>query len=104
MRTLAANFLLAAVLLVIPLFVEVAGKNSVQFQSAGLNLLLYKPFPWAYYFLAAVLFVALNVRFSLSNPGGYWSGVVKGIFVSGVWLAVSFLAVVQVHLGLGGVL
>ncbi|MEJ6000866.1 hypothetical protein [Paucibacter soli] len=104
MRPAIVNCILGATLLAVPVCTEVLARDSVQLQSAGLGVLLYEPFPWAYPLLSAVLFAALNARFSVHAASSWWLGASKGALLSAVWFVATFFAVVQIHLKLGGVL
>ncbi len=102
MRLYVANLGLGAALIAVPVCLEVAAMESVRLHSAGLSVLLYEPFAFAFPLLASAFFVTLNARYSLMLTGSLWIGALRGLVASGVWFGVAFFAVVQLHLSLGG--
>lgn len=93
---------LAVALLLLPVGTDVAFKASDPSSAAGLQLLLYQPFPYAYGALSVALFILLGWR-SAKARGGYLAlGAVAGAAIGIAWFAVAFLVVAQLHLSLGG--
>lgn len=96
------NGILFTVLLAIPMVAEIITAKPNNVPGTGFDVLLYKPFDFAYVILAAVLFVVLNVYFAFLKQNTVWSGFGFGLVLLVVWFIVAFLGVGQLHLGLGG--
>ena len=91
------------VTLAIPLVVEYVTASPNNIPGTGFDVLLYEPFDFAYILLVTVFFIALNIRAStLSEKGSKIQGIFIGIAWAMGWFIVTFLAVGQLHLSLGG--
>ena len=93
-----ANGLFFVVLSAIPLVSELATTPS----NLGFDILLYKPFEFAYIFLAGLLFIVLNIYISILNKSTIFMGLVIGISELAVWFLITFILVGQLHITLGG--
>lgn len=103
MNLTVKNGILALVTLAIPLVVEYVTASPNNIPGTGFDVLLYEPFDFAYILLVTVFFIALNIRAStLSEKGSKIQGIFIGIAWAMGWFIVTFLAVGQLHLSLGG--
>ena len=100
-RTLT-NGLLFVALLAVPLVAEVVTATPDNVSGTGFDVLLYKPFYFAYVVLAGVLFVAVNIYISVRKHLSVWLGLGFGVILLVVWFLVAFLSVGQLHMSLGG--
>jgi hypothetical protein len=96
------NGFLFVTLLAVPLVAEVTTATSDTVSGTGFDVLMYKPFDFAYVLLAGVLFIALNSYISVRKHLPVWVGVGLGALLLVTWFVVAFLAVGQLHLSLGG--
>ena len=86
-----------------PLMAEYATAKPGNVPGTGFDILLYEPFDFAYALLVTALFVGANLWASIKKEdGSKIHGVLLGILMAIGWFVVSFLAVGQVHISLGG--
>ena len=104
MNRTSQNVIVTTISIGIPLVAEYVTAEPGNGPGTGFDILLYEPFDFAYFLVVSIIFVALNVRSSYRAVGGnaLIQGTLYGIFCSLVWFAVSFLAVAQLHVSLGG--
>lgn len=100
-RTLQ-NGILAIGALSAPLLVEYLSATPGHVPGDGLDVLLYKPFDFAYILLVTGLFLAVNIRCSVVDRGSTGRGFFIAVALAIVWFIVTFLALGQLHLSLGG--
>jgi hypothetical protein len=96
------NGILAIGALTIPLLAEYISATPGHVPGDGLDLLLYKPFDFAYVLLVTCLFLTINIRCSVVGRKSVGSGLFIGIVLAIAWFIVAFLALGQLHLSLGG--
>lgn len=94
--------MLAIIALAIPLVAEYATAHPDHVPGTGFSVLLYEPFEYAYVLLVTACFVVINVRQSAKHGRHFVVGALFGIGFSILWFVIAFLAVVQLHLSLGG--
>ena len=101
-----AKVLLFVVLLLVPLFAHYATMESGSAPGIGFDILLYKPFNFAYVLMAWGLFLAIGLSELVLRDGLGLQAVSVAVATSGVvvviWFFVAFLALAQLHLTLGG--
>jgi hypothetical protein len=103
MNRTTTNGILAVGALAIPLIAEYANAKPGNVPGTGFDVLLYKPFDFAYALLVTALFIAANIWASAkTEEGSKLQGALLGILFTVGWFVFSFLAVVQLHLSLGG--
>jgi hypothetical protein len=103
MSLIVKNGILALVTLAIPLVAEYVTASSNNVPGTGFDVLLYEPFDFAYILLVTLFFITLNVRASAFTEKGFKiQGIFIGIALAIGWFIVTFLAVGQLHLSLGG--
>jgi len=102
MRILKANIALGFALLSAPILTELGAAALGHSPGIGLDVLLYWPFDFALSSLALMLFALLNAYLFAPSRGRMVLGVATGAFLSLFWFIVTFLAVGQLHLTLGG--
>ena len=102
MKTFITNIIVLIVLLSLPLWAELGTSTPEQASGAGLELLLYRPFRFAYLTLAFFVFLAINIVISFRRHRSVWIGALYGIVWLLVWFSLTFLAVVELHMALGG--
>ncbi len=73
-----------------------------KFPGTGFDVLLYRPFDFAYLLLAGLLFIGINNYYAFRNKTSFFESLGLGLILLTVWFFVSFLAVGQLHIGLGG--
>ncbi len=96
--TLIALFILGAV----PLVAEYATATPDNVPGTGFDILLYQPFDFAYIGMAALGVIAVNASAAKREGRSITSAVgISGVAIL-VWFALTFLAVGQLHLSLGG--
>jgi len=98
------NGIIFSVLLSIPLVAEFSTATPDNVPGNGFDVLLYKPFDFAYILLAGCIFIGVNYYFSAKQKISIWKGVGLGVALLITWFVVSFLLVGQLHLSLGGTL
>jgi len=69
---------------------------------AGLEILLYKPFPYAFILLASLVFIIYNGDAFMRNGRSAAVGVAVGLGMFLFWIATTYLVVAALHLSLGG--
>jgi len=98
----STNGLLFTIFLAVPLLSEYLTATKSHIPGTGIDVLLYKPFNFAYVVIVGFMFVGLNVYFSAKEKLPIWYGVIIGFALLIMWFVFAFLAVVQLHLSLGG--
>ncbi len=101
-KQFVANFILFSALSGVPLVSEYATAKPTNVPGTGFDILLYEPFDFAYLLLAAILFIGTNIIFSGKRHQSKKVGIVQGFIITIAWFVISFLAVGQLHLSLGG--
>jgi len=96
------NTVLFIILLGIPLAAEYVTAKPDFVPGTGIDILLYEPFDFAYVLLAAILFISINVVISSRRHQSKVLGLFQGSFITIGWFIISFFAVMQLHLSLGG--
>ncbi|MBS0313467.1 MAG: hypothetical protein JSS05_04705 [Proteobacteria bacterium] len=102
MRFLKANIALGFALLSAPMLVELGAAALGNKPGIGLDVLLYWPFDFALPLLALTLFVLINGYLFDPSRIKVVLGVATGILLTLFWFFLTFLAVGQLHLSLGG--
>ncbi len=101
-KTTISNGFLFVTLMVIPLIAEFITAKPNHVPGIGFDVLLYQPFDFAYMLLAGVLFIAVNLHTSKQGNNKVFTVIGKSVAIWLFWFLVSFLAVGQLHLSLGG--
>lgn len=103
MNRSTANGFIALVALATPLIAEYVTATPDNVPGTGFDVLLYKPFDFAYVLLITMTFVVMNIWISLKTEyDTKLQGTLLGIMFAVGWFVVCFLAVGQLHLSLGG--
>ncbi|WP_156383458.1 hypothetical protein [Pseudoxanthomonas sp. Root65] len=102
MKLLGQNLLLGISLMLIPALAEMATALLGHHPGIGLDILLYRPFHFAFAGLAILLFAALNARIFARSAGSKLGGALVGAVFAVLWFALAFVAVAQLHLIRGG--
>ena len=103
-KKVTANTILFAILLAVPLIGEYSTATPAEVPGTGFDILLYKPFDFAYLILAGLLFSALNGYLYKKTAESVLKGIGIGVVIGMAWFAIAFLSVGQLHLSLGGIL
>jgi hypothetical protein len=96
------NIVLVLVFMVIPLIAEWSTATNESVPGTGFDVLLYKPFDFAYLVLVAIFLIGGNCYFSAQKSSSIFVGAGIGIVVTLIWFVITFLAVAQFHVSLGG--
>src|SRR3546814_250776 len=102
MGILKANVALGLALLSAPILAELVASALGHSPGIGLSVLLYLPFDFALASLALTLFTLLNAYLFGPSRSRMVLGVATGAALSLLWFILTFLAVGQLHLTLGG--
>ncbi len=103
MKRASTNGIVALGALAIPLFAEYTTAGPGNVPGTGFDVLLFEPLDFAYALLVTIIFIALNIWASaLQKDGSKFQGALLGVLLAIGWFVVSFLAVGQLHLSLGG--
>ena len=97
-----SNGVVFVALLAVPLIVEFSTASPDNVPGTGFDVLLYKPFDFAFVVLAGVIFVGFNAYYSFKKRRSLWVGIGLGAVLLLAWFIISFLSVGQLHLWLGG--
>lgn len=90
------------IFLIIPLIAELLTATPNNVPGTGFSVLLYQPFDFAYVFLVCIIFLIGNIVLGKAYKTPFWISAGISFIVSAAWFIVSFLAVAQLHLSLGG--
>jgi hypothetical protein len=97
------NGVLFAVLVAVPLLAEYSTATPDKVPGTGFSVLLYEPFNYAYVLLAVLLFVSINIYVSSAlKKKRIVYDVGLSIALTAIWFCVTFFAVGDLHLRLGG--
>ena len=96
------NIVSALVFMVIPLIAEWSTATKESVPGTGFDVLLYKPFDFAYFALVAIILIGGNCYFSAQKSSSVFVDAGIGIVVTLIWFVITFLAVAQFHVSLGG--
>jgi hypothetical protein len=88
----------------VPLVAEYTYAQPIKIQGIGFDLMLYRPFPFAFPIFCLFVFTVLNIRLYKRQLSPVISGFVVSAPLTVAWFVVTFMAVVQLHISLGGVL
>ena len=103
MNRISQNGILGIGAISVPPLAEYATAKPGNVPGTGFQFLLYQPFEFAYVILVTLLFLALNIwSSSLAEDGSIIQGAMLGLLCAVGWFVLSFLAVGQLHLSLGG--
>lgn len=97
-----ANLILFVALSGVPLVSEYVTATPTNVPGTGFDILLYEPFDFAYVLLAAIFFIGTNISFTGKRHQSKKVGMAQGLIITIAWFVVSFLAVGQLHVSLGG--
>ena len=98
------NLTIFIIMASIPLFAEYSTASPGNVPGTGFQALIYEPFSFAYPIFTALLFISFNIYVCFKKSRPVWSGALFGIAWSLVWFCMSFLALTELHLYLGGTL
>ena len=93
------NFLLGLFIVAIPVMAHFFSGRTNPSTGIGFDVLLYKPFDFAYIIFTLILFAFINIKFRKNNIK---VSVLKSIVWSFDFLIISFLLLSQLHLNMGG--
>ena len=96
------NGALFVALMAIPLVAELVTAKPDDVPGTGFDVLLYQPFDFAYVLLAGALFFVANIKVSAAKDKKLPTDLAKSVVIWLLWFFVSFLAVGQLHISLGG--
>ncbi len=96
------NFVVFLVFLTIPILVDYLTINHSRFSGAGFDVLIYEPFDFGYVLFVWFVFGGTNV-FLFKDTSKY-KVVAYSFGITLIWFVISFLALVQFHISLGGTL
>ena len=103
-RPATGNLVIFMAFLLVPFVIELLTAYVENMSPTGLDVLLYWPFEFGYIFLATIVFILFNSLQAQKLGRSSLLGGGVGLVVAGGWFAVTFLAVTQLHVSLGGVL
>jgi len=96
------NGIVAIIALIVPLIAEYVTSTPTSVPGTGFSVLLYEPFDFAYFLLVTAAFIFVNINAPTKNIGSIVIGALVGVGISVLWFGVTFLAVGELHLTLGG--
>ena len=101
-RLITINIAIFAIFLAIPLVAEYMTATPEDVPGTGYVVLVFEPFQFAYALLAAVFFVIANTYACGKQYRNISQSVFVALLITVLWFFVSFLALTQLHLSLGG--
>ena len=94
------NIVIFIVAAIVPLVAELMTATPESVPGTGFDVLLYKPFDFAYILFVGGVFLAANLLKADSRKLA--PSISLALSVWGGWFVISFLAVSQLHITLGG--
>ena len=103
-QAIAINGGIFVLFLLPPLIAEWWTATSSNVPGTGFSILLYEPFDFAYVSLVTLSFIAANLHLSRLGSSKVGIALAGSVAWAVLWFIVSFFAVGQLHVSLGGLL
>ena len=96
------NISIAIIALVIPLVAEISTATDTNVPGTGFDVLLYKPFDFAYVIVVLLVLLGANIYQAKKLSIAFYKAVLTSFGTLLIWFPIAFLSVGQLHLSLGG--